>query len=248
MQTLTGMVAVVTGGARGIGHAVAEELARYGATVVVNYAHSQEAAEALVASLVKLGAPEAIAVKADVSIKEEAQKLIDETIARFGRIDILVNNAGITIDRTLKKMSPEDWEKVIQTDLNSYFYTTKAALPHLVKQDFGRIVNISSYNGEVGSFGQSNYSAAKAGIIGFSKAAALELARNHITVNVVAPGFTETDMFAGVPGDIKQKIIDRIPVGRLATPEDIAKAVRFLIIDGDYITGSVMDINGGLPS
>jgi acetoacetyl-CoA reductase len=248
MGTLTGTVAVVTGAARGIGRAIAEELGRNGATVIVNYAHSQAAAEEVVARLHQTGSPEAIALHADVSDKAQAQQLIDETIRRFGHIDVLVNNAGITRDRTLKKMAPDEWDQVIQTDLSSDFYTVKAALPCFMEQNHGRIVNISSYNGEVGSFGQVNYSAAKAGIIGFTKAAALELAHYHVTVNAVAPGYTDTDMFAEVPAEVKQKIIERIPLGRLATPEDVAKVVRFLVVDGDYITGAVIDVNGGLPS
>jgi NAD(P)-dependent dehydrogenase (short-subunit alcohol dehydrogenase family) len=247
MGTLKGAVAVVTGGARGIGRAIAEELGRYEATVVVNYAHSQEAADEVVAWLHAHGSPQAIAIQADVADKAQAQQLIDETIKRFGRLDVLVNNAGITRDRTLKKMAAEDWDQVIQTDLSSDFYTLKAALPCLMQQNFGRIVNLSSYNGEVGSFGQANYSAAKAGIIGFTKTAALELAHNNVTVNAVAPGFTDTDMFADVPAEVKQQIVDRIPLGRLATPEEIAKVVRFLVVDGDYITGAVIDVNGGLP-
>jgi NAD(P)-dependent dehydrogenase (short-subunit alcohol dehydrogenase family) len=248
METLKGKVAIVTGGARGIGRAIAEELGRQQATVVVNYAHSQEAADEVVAWLHAHGSPQAIAIQADVSDKAQAQQLIDETIKRFGRIDVLVNNAGITRDRTLKKMAPEDWDQVIQTDLSSDFYTVKAAVPTFMQQGAGRIVNLSSYNGEVGSFGQVNYSAAKAGIIGFTKAAALELARYQVTVNAVAPGFTDTDMFAEVPAEVKQQIVARIPLGRLATPEDIARVVRFLVVEGDYITGAVIDVNGGLPS
>ncbi len=248
MATLKGAVVVVTGAARGIGRAIAKEAGRSGAIVVVDYAHSQQAAEELVAELRSHGAEDAIAIQADVSDKAQAQRLIEETVNRFGRIDVLVNNAGITIDRTLKKMTTDDWERVIQTDLNGCFYTVKAALPYFTKQEYGRIINISSYNGEEGSFGQANYSAAKAGVIGFTKAAALELARYHITVNAVAPGYTETDMFADVPDEMKQKIIERIPLGRLGTPEDVAKVVRFLATDADYMTGAVLDVNGGLPS
>jgi acetoacetyl-CoA reductase len=144
-------------------------------------------------------------------------------------------------------MTTDDWEQVIQTDLNSYFYTVKAALPSFMHQGYGHVINISSYNGEVGSFGQANYSAAKAGIIGFTKAAALELARYHVTVNAVTPGYTDTDMFAEVPEDVKKRIIERIPLGRLGTPEDVAKVVHFLAADAEYMTGAVLDVNGGLP-
>jgi NAD(P)-dependent dehydrogenase (short-subunit alcohol dehydrogenase family) len=248
MATLVGAVVVVTGASRGIGRAIAQEVGRDGAIVVVDYAHSQQAAEELGAALRRGGATDAIAIQADVSDKRQAQLLIDETVKRFGRIDVLVNNAGITIDRTLKKMTTDDWEQVIQTDLNGCFYTVKAALPYFIEQRCGRIINISSYNGEEGSFGQANYSAAKAGVIGFTKAAALELARYHITVNAVAPGYTDTDMFAEVPEEAKKKIIERIPLGRLGTAEDVAKVVRFLAADADYITGAVLDVNGGLPS
>lgn len=247
MATLMGAVVIVTGAARGIGAAIAKEYGRNGAIVVVNYAHSQQEAEALVSTLRKGGALDAIAIQADVSDKTQAQRLIDETLERFGRIDVLVNNAGITIDRTLKKMTTDDWEQVIQTDLNSYFYTVKAALPSFMHQGYGHVINISSYNGEVGSFGQANYSAAKAGIIGFTKAAALELARYHVTVNAVTPGYTDTDMFAEVPEDVKKRIIERIPLGRLGTPEDVAKVVHFLAVDAEYMTGAVLDVNGGLP-
>jgi NAD(P)-dependent dehydrogenase (short-subunit alcohol dehydrogenase family) len=248
MATLKGAVVIVTGAARGIGRAIAKEVGRDGATVIVNYVHSQQEAESLASLLRADGAADAVAICADVSDREQAQQLIDETIQRFGRVDVLVNNAGITIDRTLKKMSSDDWERVIQTDLNSCFYVVKAALPYFIKQEFGRIINISSYNGEEGSFGQTNYSAAKAGMIGFTKAAALELARHHVTVNAVAPGYTDTDMFADVPEDVKKRIVERIPLGRLGTPEDVAKVVRFLAADADYITGAVLDVNGGLPS
>lgn len=248
MGTLMGAVVVVTGASRGIGRAIAQEAGRDGAIVVVDYAHSQQAAEALVAALRASGATDAIAIQADVSDKVQAQRLIEETVKRFGRIDVLVNNAGITIDRTLKKMTADDWEQVIQTDLNGCFYTVKAALPYFIEQQCGRIINISSYNGEEGSFGQANYSAAKAGVIGFTKAAALELARYHVTVNTVAPGYTDTDMFAEVPEDVKTKIIERIPLGRLGTAEDVAKAVYFLATDAVYMTGAVLDVNGGLPA
>lgn len=248
MATLMGAVVVVTGAARGIGCAIANELGRDGAIVIVDYAHSRQNAEDLVSTLRSAGATEAVAIQADVSDKAQAQQLIDGTVQRFGRIDVLVNNAGITIDRTLKKMTADEWEQVIQTDLNSCFYTVKAALPYFMQQDYGRIINITSYNGEVGSFGQANYSAAKAGIIGFTKAASLELARYHVTVNAVAPGYTDTDMFANVPEDVKRKVVERIPLGRLGTPDDVAKVVRFLATDADYMTGAVLDVNGGLPS
>jgi acetoacetyl-CoA reductase len=246
MGTLEGTVAVVTGAGRGIGSAIAEELGRGGARVVVNYARSKEPAEALVKTLMEHGSPQAVAIRADVSDATEAAKLIEETIQHFGRIDVLVNNAGINLDRTMKRMTIEDWNTVIQIDLNSFFYTVKAALPYFMEQKSGNIINISSFVGQAGNFGQANYSAAKAGIIGFTKTAALELARSHVTVNAICPGFIETEMYAEIPEQVKEAIVQRIPLGRVGTPQEIARAVRYLIVDGDYITGQVLNINGGI--
>ena len=177
---------------------------------------------------------------------EQAAKLIEETVKQLGRIDVLVNNAGINIDRTLKNLSVEDWNTVIQTDLNSYFYTVKAALPYFMNQNSGTIINISSFVGQAGNFGQANYSAAKSGIIGFTKTTALELARSHVTVNAICPGFIETDMYSNIPEKAKESILKRIPLGRVGTPQEIARAARYLIVDGDYITGQTININGGI--
>jgi acetoacetyl-CoA reductase len=246
METVTGAVVVVTGAGRGIGHAIAEELGRAGARLVLNYSQSKEQAESLAAKLKDEGAQDAIAVRADVSDRMQAANLIDETIRRFDRLDVLVNNAGITIDRTLKNLTFDDWEQVIQTNLNGYFYTVKAALPIFMRQEDGRIINISSFVGQMGNFGQANYAAAKAGVIGFTKTAALELARSHVTVNAICPGFTDTDMYASVPDDVKEKIVKRIPLGRVGTAHEIARAVRFLAEDGAYITGQTLNINGGI--
>jgi len=246
METVTGAVVVVTGAGRGIGRANAEELGRAGARLVVNYSQSKEQAESLAAKLKNEGAQDAIAVRADVSDRTQAANLIDETVRRFDRLDVLVNNAGITIDRTLKNLTFDDWEQVIQTNLNGYFYTVKAALPIFMRQEDGRIINISSFVGQMGNFGQANYAAAKAGVIGFTKTAALELARSHVTVNAICPGFTDTDMYASVPDDVKEKIVKRIPLGRVGTAHEIARAVRFLAEDGAYITGQTLNINGGI--
>jgi acetoacetyl-CoA reductase len=246
MGTIDGAVVVVTGGARGIGRAIAEELGREGARVVVNYAKSKEAAEDLVAQLQQNGSPGAVAVQADVSDAAQAAKLIEETLQRFGRIDVLVNNAGINVDRSLKNLTPEDWDKVIKNDLSSYFYTTKAALPHFTQQKSGKIINISSVIGQMGNFGQANYAAAKAGIIGFTKTAALELARSNVTVNAICPGFIATEMFESMPDKAKEAVVARIPLGRVGTAQEVARAVRYLIVDGDYITGASLNINGGL--
>ena len=246
MATLENAVVVVTGAGRGIGSAIAEELARGGAKLVVNYAHSKGAAEELLSLVQQIGSPDAIAVQADVSNAEQAAGLIEQTVEHFGKIDVLINNAGVNIDRTMKKMSVEDWNTVIQTDLNSCFYTVKAAQAHFMQQGSGVIINISSFVGQMGNFGQANYAAAKAGIIGFTKVAALELARYGVTVNAVCPGFIETDMFAGVPDNVKEAIVKRIPLGRVGSPQEVARAVRYLIVDGEYMTGQTLNLNGGI--
>jgi acetoacetyl-CoA reductase len=246
MGTIEGTVVVVTGAGRGIGRAIAEELGHEGARVVVNYSKSKEAAEDLVAELRQSGSPEAVAIQADVSDAAQAARLIEETINRFGRVDVLVNNAGINIDRSMKNLSTQDWDTVIRVDLNSYFYTVKAALPHFMQQKSGKIINISSVNGQTGSFGQANYSAAKAGILGFTKTAALELARFNVTVNAICPGFIATEMFEAIPEKPKETILARIPLGRAGTPQEVARAVRYLIVDGDYYTGATLSMNGGM--
>jgi acetoacetyl-CoA reductase len=245
METLQGAVVVVTGAGRGIGRAIAEELGSAGARLVLNYSNSKEQAEALAARLEADGA-QAVAVRADVADSAQAAMLVEQTISRFDRLDVLVNNAGITIDRTLKNLAVEEWDRVVQTNLNGYFYTVKAALPFFMRQQDGRIINISSFVGQMGNFGQANYAAAKAGIIGFTKTAAIELARYRVTVNAVCPGFIETDMYTGVPEHVKDKIVQRIPLGRVGTAHEVARAVRFLIEDGAYITGQTLNINGGI--
>ncbi|MGF1471797.1 MAG: 3-oxoacyl-ACP reductase family protein [Rubrobacteraceae bacterium] len=245
MANLDGAVAVVTGASRGLGSAIAEELGRGGAKVVVNYSRSQEPAEELVSQLSDADG-EAVAIQADVSNAEEAEKLINETIEHFGQIDVLVNNAGINRDKTLRKLSVEDWDVVVQTDLNSAFYTVHAALPHMTEQESGKIINMSSFVGEAGNIGQANYAAAKAGLLGFTKTAAKELARFGITVNAICPGFIETDMVASIPEEQQEKLLKTVPLGRFGQPREIARAVRYLVEDGDYITGQALDINGGV--
>lgn len=243
MGSLEGSVAVVTGAGRGLGRAIAEELGEGGAKVVVNYANSQGPAEEVVQGL---GEENAVAIQADVSDSGQAAALIEQSIEHFGRVDILVNNAGITIDKTMKKLSTEDWDKVVQTNLNSCYYTVKAALPGFTEQQSGKIINISSFVGQSGNFGQTNYAAAKAGIIGFTKASALEFARYNVCVNAICPGFMETDMFSAVSEEVREKIKARIPLGRIGSPVEVARAVRYLVEDGDYITGQTLNINGGI--
>ncbi|HEV2093590.1 MAG TPA: 3-oxoacyl-ACP reductase family protein [Rubrobacter sp.] len=245
MGTLKEAVAVVTGASRGLGAAISEELAAGGAKVVVNYSSSKGPAEELVSKIEEAGG-EAVAVQADVSDAEQAQKLIDQAIEKFNRVDVLVNNAGINIDKTLRKLSVDDWDKVIQVDLNSAFYTVHAVLPHMTEAGGGKIINMSSFVGEAGNIGQANYSAAKGGMLGFTKTAALELARYGITVNAICPGFINTDMVAAIPEEAKGKLLKSVPLGRFGEPNEIARAVRYLVEDGDYITGQSLDINGGV--
>lgn len=246
MGKLDGQVAIVTGAGRGIGRAIAFALAGEGAKVAVNYNSSATAADEVVAQInADAGEERAFALKANVSDAEQARFLINTVHERWGRLDVMVNNAGITRDRSIRKMSDSDWLDVIQTNLNAVFFCTTAAMQHMTNQKYGRIINISSMNGQTSAFGQANYGASKGGIIAFTKTVALELARFGITANVVAPGFTLTDMFAKVPDKVQDDIKSRIPMGRFAKPEEIAKAVVFLAADADYITGAQINVNGG---
>jgi len=246
MRNLENAVVVVTGASRGIGRAIAEELGSGGAKVVVNYFHHKEEADEVVEHLLKHGSPAAVAMQADVSHADQA-RLIEDTIKQFDRIDVLVNNEGINVDRALKVMSVEDWDRVIQTDLNSYFYTLKAALPYFMQQKSGTILNISSLTGQMGNYGQANYGAAKAGIIGFTKTAALELARYNVTVNALSLGAIDTPhMWSQVSQEIKDSIAKRIPLGRFGTPQEVALAARFLVVDAPYCTGTTIQLNGGM--
>lgn len=245
MGRLDNQVALVTGGARGIGKEIALALARLGAKLAVNYNRSEDAANALAEQIHQLGS-ECLAVQADVSRSDQARQLVKATIDHYGRLDVLVNNAGITRDKALKSLADEDWEAVIGTNLNSVFYTTSAACPKMMEQSYGRIINISSFVGQSGNFGQSNYAASKGGMIAFTKSAALELAKHGITINAVAPGFTSTDMLAMVPEAIQAKLVARIPLRRFGEPNEIAQAVVFLAAEGDYITGQQINVNGGI--
>ena len=242
---LDGKSGLVTGGGRGIGRAIAMELGRHGANVAVGYSGNTEAAESAVAELQALGV-DAVAVKGNVAVPDEVKPAIASVSERFGKIDFLVNNAGITRDRSLARMNHDDWNAVIDVNLHSIFNVTHEVVPYMLKQNYGRIVNISSVIGQTGNFGQANYATAKAGMIGFTKSAALEFARKGITVNCVAPGYTETEMVAAVPKEALDKVIARIPMGRLGSTTEMAQAVFFLIAYGDYITGQVIAVNGGM--
>jgi acetoacetyl-CoA reductase len=245
MTNLNGKVAIVTGGSRGIGAAISMELARQGVKVVLNFVSREEIAEKMVADINEIGG-EAYAVRADVSSTEDAAHLVQEAIDHFGRVDILVNNAGITRDSTFKKLSSEDWRKVIDVNLNSVYNTTSVALPYLLESDAGRIINISSIIGQAGGFGQTNYAAAKAGLIGYTKSLALELAKSNVTVNAICPGFIGTEMVQAIPEKVLAGIVEKVPQKRLGKPEEVARGVAFLCSDGAYITGQQLNINGGL--
>ncbi|SRR6266568_1191669 len=242
---LGGKVALVTGASRGIGRAIAIELAHCSASVAINYRTSKSCAETLAEELRASGAV-CMLVQGDVSSSSEARKVVEEVMSQWKRIDILVNNAGITRDKSLSKMAEEDWAHVINVNLNGTFYCTSAVLPVMVEQKFGRIINISSLIGQVGGFGQANYAASKGGIAAFTKALALEMAKYNITANCIAPGYTGTEMVAAMPEEVLNKICAKIPMRRLARPEEIAKAAAFLAMDGDYITGQELAINGGI--
>ncbi len=244
MGKLDGQVAIVTGASRGIGRGIALQMAREGAKVAINYRSSEAQAQEL-ADEIKGFDGECMLVQADVGSPDEARDMVRRVFEQWGRIDVLVNNAGITKDRTLRKMGDEDWQKVVSANLGSVFYCTSAVMPIMVNQTHGHIINISSMNGQIGAVGQANYSASKGGIIAFTRTAALELARFNITVNTISPGWTMTDMFAGVPDNIQDQIKGRIPLGRFGSAEDIAKAAVFLATDADYITGEQMNVNGG---
>lgn len=244
-KPLAGKVALVTGASRGIGRAIAIALGEAGAMVAVNYNSSAAEAKAVEELIIGSGSS-ALSIQADVSQSSAVRAMMERAIAEFGRIDILVNNSGITRDRTVHKLKEEDWLAVINTNLNSVFYCTAAVVPGMIERKWGRIINVSSMTGATGNFGQTNYAAAKGGVIAFTKAAALELARHGVTVNSIAPGFTETDMAARIPEDIKNQIKDRIPAKRFARPEEMAEAAVFLAAHGDYITGQVIHVNGGM--
>ena len=239
-------VALVTGGSRGIGRAIALRLAAEGAYVVVNYAKNREAAEEVVSSIEKAGGRARVS-GFDVSDFDTVQEEIENLVTELGGIHILVNNAGITQDTLIVRMKKEDWDNVMTTNLNGVFNCTKAVARIMIKQRQGRIINLTSVVGEMGNSGQTNYAASEAGIIGFTKAAARELASRAITVNAVSPGFIETDITQNLTDEIRKQYIDKIPLQRFGSPEDVAGVVSFLASDeASYITGEVLRVNGGI--
>jgi acetoacetyl-CoA reductase len=245
MNDLEGRLALVTGAARGIGRAIAIALANEGADVAINYQSSEADAAALADQIAKSGR-RTLLFKGDVGERSTWDSMIGKIKKDWGRLDILVNNAGITRDKTLRKMTDEDWLAVLHTNLNACYFGVSAVMPIMTEQKFGRIINISSFVGQAGNFGQCNYAASKGGIIAFTKTAAIELAKYNVTCNALAPGFTETGMLAKVPEQVQAQILARIPMGRFGKPEEIAKAVLFLAAHGDYITGQQINVNGGV--
>lgn len=243
---LEGRVAIVTGGTRGIGAAIVRMLADDGVAVAAGYSKGKEKAEQFRDEMTAKGAKVSVH-QGRVDDTDDCNRVFDEAIKEFGRVDYLVNNAGITIDKTMRKMSPDDWRQVINVNLSGAFQMTKAVLEHMIERGSGRIVMISSVIGETGNIGQANYAASKAGLFGFTKSLALEMAQKGITVNCVAPGFIGTEMVAAIPEAALAKVIERIPQRRLGKPEEVARVVRFLLEDdASYITGAVLNVNGGL--
>lgn len=241
---LSGQVALVTGGVRGIGLAIGEALMAEGARVAAGFSRNGPAAESFVSRFGELGAT---IHQGTIEDHADCERVVQEVIEHHGRLDILVNNAGITVDRTVRKMAPEEWDHVLRVNLNGAFYMARAATPHMIERGYGRIVNISSVVGERGNIGQANYAASKSGQFGLTMSLALELANKGVTVNCVAPGFIETDMTGAVPEEIMQRIVETIPMRRLGQPEEVARVVIFLAEPASsYITGQVYSINGGL--
>lgn len=242
MADMTGQVALVTGGVRGIGAAITERLARRGVTVAAGYSRDKDSAQAF------LEAHPGISLhQGNIGINDDCERVIGEVLDQHGRLDILVNNAGITIDKTVRKMSAEDWDRVIHVNLSGAFYLSRAILQHMLDRGSGRIINISSVIGSSGNIGQANYAAAKSGVFGLTMSLARETARKGITVNSVTPGFITTDMTAAVPAEALAKVAASIPAGRLGEPDEVARVVEFLADpDSAYITGQVYAVNGGL--
>ncbi|MFA5860574.1 MAG: 3-oxoacyl-ACP reductase family protein [Candidatus Thermoplasmatota archaeon] len=245
-RLLSGKTALVTGASRGIGRAIAMSFAEQGANVVLNYRARQKEAELVSWECENLGV-KSLAIQADVTNLDEVKGMKARINERLGPLDILVNNAGINVDMSFKKMTPEAWHEVVLTNLTAVFGCTKTFLDDMTRQPGGRIVNISSFVGQRGNYGQTNYAATKGGIIAFTKTLAVELARDKCTVNAVAPGFIETEMLERVPEKVRDRILADIPLGRFGRPEDVAHAVTFLASPlADYVTGEIFNVNGGI--
>ncbi len=246
MTTLENKIAVVTGGSRGIGKAIALSLAGAGADVVLLYRQAGSGADGVVAQITSIGR-RSRAHQADVASHEQAKSIVDAIVAEFGRIDILVNNAGITRDGLLLRMSEEDWDAVIATNLKSVFNMSKAAIKPMMTQRSGKIINITSIAGVIGNPGQTNYASSKAGMIGFTKSLAREVASRNIQVNAVAPGFIDTEMTGALNDEQRKRLLEAIPLKRMGRPEEIGAIVRFLAsADADYVTGQVLCVDGGM--
>jgi 3-oxoacyl-[acyl-carrier protein] reductase len=243
---LKGRTALVTGGSRGIGRAVALALAEEGADVAINYVANEAAARDVAEHITKMGR-RAVLARADVSDYPDTFRMAQDVLREFGHLDILVNNAGINSDKTFVKMDHASWRKVLAINLDGVFNCTKVFIDQMIKQNYGRVVNMTSVIGQIGNFGQANYAASKAGVAAFTKSLAKELAGKGITVNAIAPGFIETEMVQGIPEKVRQRLLDQIPLRRFGTAEEVARAVVYLVSsDGDYITGAELSINGGL--
>jgi acetoacetyl-CoA reductase len=244
MADMTGQVALVTGGVRGIGLAICDRLAARGVKVAAGYSRDKEAADRFVDRFKDSGGT---VHQGNIGSAEDCERVIAEVVDQHGGLDILVNNAGITVDKTVRRMTPEEWDRVVHVNLSGAFYLSRAILQHMLDKSYGRIINISSVIGSSGNIGQANYAAAKSGMFGLTMSLALETARKGITVNSVTPGFITTEMTAAVPEEAMAKVIARIPVGRLGEPEEVARVVEFLASPASaYITGQVYAVNGGL--
>ncbi|MFB6206896.1 MAG: beta-ketoacyl-ACP reductase [Haloglomus sp.] len=244
---LEGQTCLVTGASRGIGRGVAKELGAYGADVVINYRSSEESAHEVCDYIEDDCDGRAIPAQADVSNFDEVRSMVEAVREEWGSIDVLVNNAGITVDKKFENMSREDWDRVIDVNLGGVFNCTKACFEDICEADHGRLVNISSVVGQQGNYGQANYATTKSGLFGFTRTIALEMASSGSTANCVAPGFVETDMLESVPERVQEKIIDRIPLNRFATVDDVAGIVRFVASeDASYMTGQILAVNGGM--